>query len=191
MMTPATLDRRDVLSQLFPAPDDFLFISGLAGPARDVAALTDDGPNLFSMAGAMGAATSMGLGVALSAPTRQVAVVTGDGELLMNVGSLATVATARPENLTIICIDNGCHGETGGQTGHTSHFTNLELMAKGAGIASTRTIETESQLSEGAAFIAEAPGPRFIQVRVADGPPTAYARNFDLADCRIRFRNAI
>lgn len=190
-MTPAILDRRDVLSQLFPKQDDYLFISGLAGPARDVAALTDDGPNLFSMAGAMGAAVSMGLGVALSAPTRKIAVVTGDGELLMNIGSLATVATANPENLTIICIDNGCHGETGGQTGHTSNKTNLELMAKGAGIASTLTIETENGLAKGAFFIADTHGPRFIQVRVQDGSPAAYTRNFNLAECRIRFRNAL
>lgn len=33
----------------------------------------------------------------------------------MNVGSLATVATISPRNLTIVCIDNACHGETGGK----------------------------------------------------------------------------
>lgn len=189
-MTPATLDRRDVLARIFPDADAYLFITGLAGPARDAAGLTQDGPLTFTMAGAMGAATSMGLGVALSAPERKVAVVTGDGELLMNVGSLATVATVAPANLTIVCIDNGCHGETGGQHGHTSHHTNLELMARGAGFASTMTVETPSQLAASAAFVKEAPGPRFIQVRVTEGPPTAFKRNLDPAECRIRFRAA-
>ena len=59
-MTPATLDRREVLSRLFPSQHEYLFISGLAGSARDAAALTDDGANLFTMAGTMGAATCMG-----------------------------------------------------------------------------------------------------------------------------------
>jgi len=189
-MTPAVLDRRDVLSQIFPHPDEYVFATGLAGPARDGAGLTGDGPNMFTMAGAMGAASSMGLGMALCAPGQKVAVITGDGELLMNIGSLATIATMGPANLSIVCIDNGCHGETGGQAGHTSNHTNLELMARGAGFPSTMTIETTGELAKGAKFLAETPGPRFIQVRVTDGPPTVYKRNLDPIECRIRFRNA-
>lgn len=104
-MKPATLDRRDILAQLFPNQHHQLFISGLAGPARDAAALCEDGPNLFTMAGCMGAATSMGHGVAVSAPDKDVVVIAGDGELLMNIGSLVTVATVAPDNLSIICID--------------------------------------------------------------------------------------
>jgi len=189
-MKLGTLDRRDVLAPLFPRQEEYLFITGLAGPARDAAALSDDGSNMFTMAGCMGAAVSMGLGVAMSAPHRKVAVIAGDGEMLMNIGSLATVATVSPENLSLICIDNGCHGETGGQTGHTSNKTNLEIMAIGAGIASTMTIDTDAQLTEGEAFLREAPGPRFILVRVKDGPPADYKRNFDLAVCRFRFQDA-
>jgi phosphonopyruvate decarboxylase len=190
-MRSTTLDRREVLPRLFPDPEDYLFISGLAGSARDSAALTDDGENLFTMAGTMGAATCMGLGVAMCAPDRRIAVITGDGELLMNIGSLATVATIGPANLSIVCIDNGCHGETGGQSGHTSNRTDLELMARGAGIGSTMTVDTEGGLADAAKFLFEAPGPRFIQVRVMDGPPSSYKRNMDPAECRVRFRNAV
>ncbi len=189
-MTGYTLDRRDVLSPLFPVPEDYLFVSGLAGSARDAAALTNDGDNLFTMAGAMGAAVSMGLGVALSAPGSQVAVITGDGELLMNVGSLATVASMGPGNLSIVCIDNRCHGETGGQRGHTSQKTDLAKMAVGAGINSTTTITNADQLADGARFLKEAPGPRFLLVGVTESPPAEIKRNFDLAECRLRFRSA-
>ena len=184
------LDRRKVLSRLFPSTDEMLFISGLAGPARDAAELLDDGDNLFTMAGTMGAAVPMALGVALSAPESQVAVINGDGELLMKIGSLATVATMAPGNLSIVCIDNGCHGETGGQTGHTSHRTDLARMAEGAGIASVMVLETEDQMDAAAKFLVEAPGPRFLQVRVTDGPPHPYKRNFDPAHCRTKFRDA-
>ena len=189
-MTPSILDRKDVLPRLFPTPDDYLIIAGLAGTARDAAALTEDGGNLFTMAGTMGAAVSMGLGVALSVPERQVAVIAGDGEILMNVGALATVATMAPENLTIVCIDNGAHGETGGQAGHTSHGTDLARMAEGAGIRSTLTIDDKGKLSEGAKFLINSMAPRFLLVRVSDAPPALYKRNLNPTACRLRFRNA-
>ena len=189
-MTTSTLDRREMLPHLFPNPDRYLFISGLAGPARDAAALTSDGNNLFTMAGTMGAAVSMGLGVALSAPESQVAVITGDGELLMNIGSLATIASMQPENLSIVCIDNGCHGETGGQPGHTSRMTDLAKMAEGAGIRSVKTISSPDDLPDAAAFLQETTGPRFLLARVMQGEPTVFRRNLDPAACRHRFRNS-
>lgn len=189
-MIEPTLDRRELLSRLFPTPDDYLMVSGLAGSARDAAALTTDGDNLFTMAGTMGAAVSMGLGVALSAPNSRVAVITGDGELLMNVGALATVASMAPANLSIVCIDNGRHGETGGQPSHTAHATDLAMIAEGAGLPSTMTITTTGQVAAGAKFLIEAPGPRFLLARVTDGPPAAYKRDMDSAACRLRFRDA-
>jgi phosphonopyruvate decarboxylase len=185
-----TLDRREILSRLFPSTDEILFISGLAGSARDAAQLADDGDNLFTMAGTMGAAVSMGMGVALSAPESRVVVITGDGELLMNIGALASVATMAPANLSIVCIDNGCHGETGGQTGHTSHRTDLAKMAEGAGLSSIMVLETEDQIDAAAKFLIDAPAPHFVLARVTDGPPADYKRNLDLAQCRTNFRKA-
>jgi len=189
-MPDPTIDRRDLLPRLIPDPGRYLIVTGLAGAARDAAALTSESDNLLTMGGAMGAAVSIGLGIALSAPAEQVAAITGDGELLMNVGSLATVASMMPDNLTIICIDNGCHGETGGQAGHTSRRTDLALMARGAGLPSTLTIDRPEQIAEAAKFLLEAPAPRFLCARVQAGPPAAYKRDWDLAACRLRFRNA-
>ncbi len=189
-MTNPTLDRREILPHLFPDTDGYLFISGLAGPARDAAALTGDSEKLYTMAGTMGAAVCMGLGVAMSAPESRVAVVTGDGELLMNIGSLATVASIQPENLSIVVIDNGCHGETGGQPGHTARRTDLGRMAEGAGIASVKTITTAEELADAAAFLQDAAGPRLLVTRVTHGPPSDFSRNLDPAACRLRFRNA-
>jgi len=189
-MAKPTLDRRQVLKTLFPRPADYLFVSGLAGAAKDAAGLTDDGDNLFTMAGTMGAAVSVGLGVALAAPQAAVAVITGDGELLMNIGALATVATMAPANLSIVCMDNSSHGETGGQPGHTGVRTDLAKMADGAGLASTLTVSGAGELAKAAKFLTEAKAPRLLVVRVTDGPPTAYVRNMDPAACRLRFRDA-
>lgn len=165
-------------------------VAGLAGPARDACALTGESDTLLHMAGAMGAAVPMGLGIALSAPGSQVAVITGDGELLMNVGALATVAGMMPDNLTIVCLDNGVHGETGGQPGHTSKRTDLAKMADGAGLPSVMTIDKPDQLPAAAKFLIEAPAPRFLLVRIQLGPPSAYKRDLDLTACRHRFRAA-
>jgi len=190
-MADAVLDRRELLPKLLPDHQDYLIVSGLAGASRDAAALTSESDNLFTMGGAMGAAVPIGLGMALCAPDRKVAVITGDGELLMNIGCLATVATAAPRNLSIVCIDNGQHGETGGQKGHTAERTDLEMMAKGAGIASTMAISRPEELDAAARFLKDTPAPRFLWARVMAGPPSDWKRNWHLADCRTRFRDAV
>ena len=46
-MTESTIDRRELLPQLFPAPQDYLMVSGLAGASRDAAALTGDGERVL------------------------------------------------------------------------------------------------------------------------------------------------
>lgn len=189
-MTKITLDRRELLAPLFPDKDNWLFVSGLAGSSKDAAGLTNDGPNLFTMAGCMGSAVATGLGMALSAPEKQVAVITGDGELQMGLGSLNTVATQAPANLTIVCIDNGTHGETGGQEGHTAQRTNLAMIAQGSGIPSVLEITSADQIAAAHDFIRNQPGPRFLWCRVLPGDPTAFKRNFNPAECRIAFRNA-
>ena len=153
------LDRIDAVPKIIGKPGDILFIGGLAGTSKDLAHLTNDGPNFFGMAGAMGAAVSMGLGLALARPDKKVVVATGDGELLMNVGSLATVSIMNPPNLSILCVDNGHYGETGYQLSHTSLGVDLEQMAIGAGIKSTMTVENEDQIAAGARMLREVTAP--------------------------------
>lgn len=187
----ANIDRRELLPLLFPNQEDWLFVSGLAGASKDTAALTNDGANVYTMAGAMGAAVSIGLGMALSAPDRKIAAINGDGEMLMGIGSLITVASEAPQNLTIVCQDNSMHGETGGQTGHTAATANLEAIARGAGISSAMTISEPDQIADAAKFIAEAPGPRFLLCRVLPTPPSAFKRDLDMAACRVRFKQGL
>lgn len=182
------LDRRDLLGVLYPNPTDCLFVTGLAGAARDVAALTGDGPNLFALGGVMGAATMIGLGVSLAAPACDVVVVTGDGELLMNVGSLVTIANAAPLNLTIVCLDNSRHGETGNQPGHTGKQTSIEGMARGAGFTRTLSIDRRDALQDAADFVSQRGVPRLLVVKISGGPPSAYARMMDPAAVRLRAR---
>lgn len=182
------LDRQKALPALIGDPKDFLIVSGLAGTSKDMAALTNDGSNLYSMAGAMGAACSMGLGLALAQPEKKVLVVTGDGELLMNIGALATISVLNPSNLSVVCVDNGHYGETGNQLSHTSLGVDLEQMAIGAGIKITSTVEREDQIEEAARTLRESNGSSFVLLRVKPGDPTPYRRLMEPDACRVRFR---
>ena len=138
------LDRRTAVPALIGRHEDFLIVAGLAGTSKDIAALTADGAHIYSMAGAMGGACAMGLGLALARRDKRVLVATGDGELLMNLGTLATIAVLDPPNLSIVVVDNGHYGETGYQKSHTSLGVDLEKIAAGSGIKRTLTIDKEA-----------------------------------------------
>ena len=60
-------------------------------------------PNFFYLQHAMGLASSVGLGIALSKPSVPVVVFDGDGSVLMNLGGLSTLARYRPANLFTWC----------------------------------------------------------------------------------------
>jgi phosphonopyruvate decarboxylase len=185
------LDRIQAVPALIGRHEDFLIVTGLAGTARDVAALTNDGDHIYTLAGAMGAAAMTGFGLALAQTERRVLVVTGDGELLMNIGALATIAVANPANLSIVCVDNGHYGETGYQKSHTSLGVDLEKMAVGAGINATRTVTREDQISDASTLIRETNGTAFVCLRVKATDPPSYRRLLDPAACRSRFRSAL
>jgi Thiamine pyrophosphate enzyme, C-terminal TPP binding domain len=185
------LDRRDAVSALIGRHEDFLIVAGLAGTSRDVAALTGDGAHTYTMAGAMGGASMIGLGLALARPDKRVLVVTGDGELLMNVGALSAIAVLNPPNLGIVCVDNGHYGETGYQKSHTSLGVDLERIAAGSGIKATRTIRIEEELADGARLLRQGNGTAFVVLRVKPTDPPAFKRNMDPSACRNRFRTAL
>jgi len=185
------LDRRTAVPALVGRHEDFLIVAGLAGTARDMGALTEDGAHVFALAGVMGAACMMGLGLALARPDRRVLAITGDGELLMNIGALATIAIKNPPNLSIVCVDNGHYGETGYQKSHTSLGVDLEKIAIGSGIKATRTIEQESEIADGSRFIREGNGTCFVLLRVAPTDPPSFKRIMDPSFCRDRFRTAL
>jgi thiamine pyrophosphate-dependent acetolactate synthase large subunit-like protein len=185
------LERSEAVPALIGRHEDFLFVSGLGGSARDVGAVTGDSAHVYSLGGAMGAACMIGLGLALARPDKRVLVVTGDGELLMNVGALATIAVINPPNLAILCVDNGHYGETGWQKSHTSLGVDLEKMAIGAGIKRTRTVAVEADVADGARLLREGNGTSFVNLRVKPTEPAEFKRNFDASLCRDRFRAAL
>ena len=183
------LDRKKAIPILIGDHERFLIISGLAGPAKDIGFLTKESPNTFLFGGAMGGALPTSLGLALSRPNDRVLCVSGDGDILMSMGCLATIATIKPKNLIIICIDNALYLERGGQTSHTGLGVNLDMIAKGCGFPITKTIVTEEELLEGKIFLNNKfSGPAFILLKVSKSNPPKYSRNWNASDEKSKFR---
>jgi sulfopyruvate decarboxylase subunit beta len=99
-------------------------------------------PNFFYLQHAMGLASSMGLGIALSRPELQVVVFDGDGSILMNLGGLTTLARYRPKNLLHVVFDNESLLSVGGFPTATATGSDIAEMAKGAGVPRTATVRT-------------------------------------------------
>ena len=145
--------------------DGLVVVAGLGACAWDITAVGDHDLN-FPLWGAMGGAASIGLGIALAQPDRRVLVLTGDGEMLMGMGSLATIALQKPENLAVVVIDNECYGETGMQQTHTAFGVDLPGVAAAVGLPVTGMVRDQAELDTVLPVIREAPGPVFYSIKV-------------------------
>ena len=182
--------RRAFVARLLAATPEALVIAGLGSAAYDVFAAGDRERN-FYLWGAMGGATSIGLGLALAQPQQSVVVITGDGEQLMGIGSLGTIGVKQPKNLTIVVLDNGHFGETGMQRSHTSLGTDLVAVAKGFGIEDAFSTGSLAASDDIARRINARSGTLFAQVLIeADEPPRALPPR-DGAYVKNRFRAAL
>jgi phosphonopyruvate decarboxylase len=167
------VERRAFVSRLLAAAPDALVITGLGSAAYDVFAAGDRDRNYY-LWGAMGGASSIGLGLALAQPNQSVLVITGDGEQLMGIGSLATIGAKQPRNLSIVVLDNGHFGETGMQRSHTSLGTDLVAVAQGFGIEDAFAVGSLEGSDDIARRICARSGTVFAQVLIsADEPPRA------------------
>ena len=184
-----SLDRKKAIPILLGDTDRFLIISGLAGPAKDIGFLTKESSNTFLFGGAMGGALPTSLGLALARPKDTILCVSGDGDVLMSMGSLATIATMKPKNLIIICVDNSLYLETGGQKSHTGLGVDLDVISQGCGFLKTKTITNEDELLQGARLVNNNfNGPTFILLKVNQSKPPQYSRNWNASQAKIKFR---
>ena len=166
-------------------------VAGLAGAAQELTSITKDGPLTFPLGGAMGAALTMALGLALAQPKRRVLCVTGDGELLMNLGSLATVARDEPAQ-PHHHLRRQRPLRRDRQPGHPyRHGRPARRIADGSGIPVVFTVNTAADLPEGRRLVSEGGGLGFILLRVKEGPALRFKRRLEPAWVRDRFRGAL
>ena len=173
MATRQRTERRAFVSRLLAATPDALVVTGLGSASYDVFAAGDRDHNYY-LWGAMGGASSVGLGLALAQPGRSVVVITGDGEQLMGIGSLGSIGVKQPRNLSVVVLDNGHYGETGMQRSHSSLGTDLVAVARGFGIADALSTDSLDGVASLAERIRARSGPLFAQVFITpDEPPRA------------------
>ncbi|MCQ4094960.1 phosphonopyruvate decarboxylase [Erwinia persicina] len=108
--------RADVLEHLLAvAEEEDILIATTGKTGRELFTLKDRKASLYCV-GSMGYASSLALGIAMSAPNRTVCVLDGDGALLMHAGNLATAGQSGCTNLIHIVLNNACYDSTGGQS---------------------------------------------------------------------------
>src|SRR6266513_4323299 len=131
--------RLDALRAIYPRLQDVVVVTIMGAVAAELQSLGHR-PNFFSRQHAMGLASSMGLGIALSRPDRHVVVFDGDGSILMNLGGLTTLARYRPRNLVHVVFDNESLLSVGGFPTATSTGSDLAAIAAAAGVPRTCTV---------------------------------------------------
>lgn len=141
------------------------------GNASYLWATVRDAPENFYLEDAMGLALPLALGLAIAQPDREVVVVEGDGGLLMHMGGLVTVGAVAPGNLTILLIDNGVHGASGGQA-LTSEGLDFAALARAAGLGKAASVESEEGLAAALAEAFATPETSFLALATAPDTKT-------------------
>jgi sulfopyruvate decarboxylase subunit beta len=139
--------RIDALQAIYSELEDHIVVTIMGAVAAELYSLGHR-PNFFYLEHAMGLASSMGLGIALSMPQHQVVVLDGDGSLLMNLGTLSTMARYKPGNLLHIVFDNESLLSVGGFPTATSSGTNLAEIARASGVPSVKEANTIQSFQE-------------------------------------------
>jgi sulfopyruvate decarboxylase subunit beta len=145
-------------------------------------------PNFFYLQHAMGLASSMGLGIALSKPDRQVIVFDGDGSVLMNLGGLTTLARYRPRNLVHVVFDNESLLSVGGFPTATATGSDLARIAAAAGVPRTATVTTLEAFRSTFDDALAAGDLTTIVAKVEAVGPSGYVTDLSLLENRFQFQ---
>jgi len=182
------LERRGAVHRLLAdRSPDLLVVAGLGSAIWD-AETAGETPLNFYLLGAMGSAVPTALGLATAQPDKRVMALVGDAELAMGLWALASIGWRKPENLTVVCLDNGRFGETGGQVSHAGVNLDLAGVASASGIPTVRRVRDDGGIDELREIVMHGPGPAFGLVEItADMPPVAMPiRNGVIAMARFR-----
>ena len=120
----------------------------------------------FPVTGAMGKASSIGLGLALARPEHKIMVLDGDGSLLMNLGTLATISNKAPANLYHFVFENGVYAVTGGQPIPGEGTISFQGMARDAGYAAAYEFDDTEELASNIESILQEKGPVLVCLKI-------------------------
>ncbi|MDU8944116.1 thiamine pyrophosphate-dependent enzyme [Ovoidimarina sediminis] len=186
-----TLPRDEALKALIPHVRDDDIVVAVYQTCFDWLVLNPRPLNYVSV-GAMGQASSHGLGLALANPDRRVIVLDGDGSLLMNLGSLVTIANAGVTNLYHFLAANGVYEVNGAHPLPGAGRADFSSMASTAGYRGAHRYADLDQFTQALPQILDAAGPQFVMMEIHGGE--TYPRDYDYihsSAARQSFRDAL
>ena len=181
-----TMLRIDAMRAVYPRLEGCAVVTIMGAVAAELQAIGHQ-PNFFYLQHAMGLASSMGLGLALSRPALAVVVFDGDGSVLMNLGGLTTLARYRPANLVHVIFDNESLLSVGGFPTATSTGTDLEGIAAAAGIPRTATVRSVEAFATAFGEALDAAELTTIVAKVQAVGPKAFVTDLPLLENRFQF----
>jgi len=182
--------RMDCLRSVYPELERCLVVTIMGAVAAELQSLGHR-PNFFYLQHAMGLASSTGLGLALCLPAQKIIVIDGDGSLLMNLGSLSTMARYRPGNMVHVVFDNESLLSVGGFPTATATGTDLEGVARAAGIPCAVTVRSVEDFRAAVTAAIQRSELTTIIGKVEPRGPSVYITGLGLLENRFQFRGHI
>ncbi len=179
--------RLDAIHAVYPQLERCVVVTIMGAVAAELQSIGHR-PNFFYLQHAMGLASSMGLGIALSRPDLQVVVFDGDGSILMNLGALTTLARYHPANLVHVVFDNESLLSVGGFPTATSTGTDIAGIAAAAGIRRTETVRTMDTFTTAFTDALAANELTTLVAKVEAVGPAAFVTDLSLLENRYQFQ---
>jgi sulfopyruvate decarboxylase subunit beta len=183
----ARFRRLDALQAVYSRLENRIVVTIMGAVAAELQSIGHR-PNFFYLQHAMGLASSMGLGIALSRPERQVVVFDGDGSILMNLGGLTTLARYRPRNLVHVVFDNESLLSVGGFPTATATGSDIAGIASAAGVPRTATVRRLDDFTRAFDEALAAGELTTIVAKVEAIGPSAYVTGLSLLENRFEFQ---
>jgi len=181
------MKRRDAMEAIYGDLDRCVVVTIMGAVAAELQSIGHK-PNFFYLQHAMGLASSMGLGIALSRPELTVVVFDGDGSVLMNLGGLTTLARYRPKNLVHVVFDNESLLSVGGFPTATSTGSDIAAMAAAAGVPRTMTVTAVDEFKREFAEALAAHDLTTLVAKVEAVGPSGYVTDLALLENRYQFQ---
>jgi thiamine pyrophosphate-dependent acetolactate synthase large subunit-like protein len=162
------LTKQELLEPLARLRGDAVVVTSM-GTVRPWARLSTSPLDFASADSAMGHTADFALGIALARPERRVICLNGDGSTLMTLGTLVTIAEARPANLVLFVIVNGTYELTGNQPVPGAARADFAGLARAAGIWRVHSFEDKVPYEQALPELLEGEGPVAVVVRVEPG----------------------
>jgi sulfopyruvate decarboxylase subunit beta len=180
--------RSEALEAMYPELTSCAVVTIMGATASELYALGHR-PNFFYLQHAMGLASSMGLGIALSRPREKVVVLDGDGSILMNLGSLTTMARYRPANLVHVVFDNEVLLSVGRTFATaTAAGSNIAELARAAGVPHSATVDTVEGCRQAFEEALAAQELTTLVVKVEPRGPANYLMDVHMLENRFEFQ---